>query len=169
MDVNAVPKYDSTDNPTGCCPRFDPEGWDQQDLHFKDKLFVRARTRSLMHIPVNMGSVFTRTFKAIEEAGAHAEDGFLVMSRDASAWTGEHYFAVVKPVPGQEMTRISGDFMTRVFEGPYRKAPKWIADTEAFATEHGKVVEDTYLFYTTCPKCAKHYGKNYVVAVARVH
>jgi len=25
-----------------------------------------------------------------------------------------------------------------------------------------------YFFYTTCPTCAKHYGKNYVVGVAKV-
>ena len=25
-----------------------------------------------------------------------------------------------------------------------------------------------YFFYTTCPKCAKYYGKNYVVLVAQV-
>jgi hypothetical protein len=24
------------------------------------------------------------------------------------------------------------------------------------------------LFYATCPKCARHYGKNYVVGVAKV-
>jgi hypothetical protein len=28
--------------------------------------------------------------------------------------------------------------------------------------------ETLYFFYMTCPKCAKHYGKNYVVAVAKV-
>jgi len=25
-----------------------------------------------------------------------------------------------------------------------------------------------FFYYTTCPKCAKHYGKNYVVAFAEV-
>ncbi|MCV3205496.1 hypothetical protein OHD62_06965 [Mesorhizobium sp. YC-39] len=27
---------------------------------------------------------------------------------------------------------------------------------------------EVYFFYTTCPKCAKAYGKNYVVGVAAV-
>ena len=70
MDVNSVPKFDMSDNPTGCCPRFDPTGWDEQELHFKDKRFLKARTRSLLHIPLNMGSVFKKTLKAIEEADA---------------------------------------------------------------------------------------------------
>ena len=43
MQTNALPAYDAGDNPTGCCPRFNPEGWDGRDLHFEDKLFVRAR------------------------------------------------------------------------------------------------------------------------------
>lgn len=169
MDVNALPKYDMSDNPTGCCPRFKPGGWDGQELHFLDKPFVKARTRSLFHVPLNMGAVFSRTFKAIEAAGAQPADELIVLSRDASAWTGEHYFAVRGDVPGQETVRLSGDFLTKVFEGPYREARRWCDDTARYAKERGKAVDDLFFFYTTCPKCAKTYGRNYVVAVARVH
>ncbi len=169
MELNAVPKYDMSDNPTGCCPRFNPEGWDEQKLHFDHKRFVKAKTRALMHFPVNMHAVFERTFKAIEDADALDEDDCIVLSHDPSAWTGEHFFAVSKDVPGQEMTELSGDFVTKVFEGPYRHAPKWQAETERYAKAHGKSVDDTFFFYTTCPKCAKAYGKNYVVTLARVH
>ena len=28
MHVNELPHYDSSANETGCCPRFNPEGWD---------------------------------------------------------------------------------------------------------------------------------------------
>jgi hypothetical protein len=65
MEINALPEYDTSDNPTGCCPKFHPENWDSQDLHFQDKLFVRAKTRSLGHIPLNMGSVF----RGFDDAG----------------------------------------------------------------------------------------------------
>ena len=37
MEIIALPKYDMTDNPTGCCPRFHSEGWDNQNLHYHDK------------------------------------------------------------------------------------------------------------------------------------
>ena len=47
MDINALPKYDMSDNPTNCCPRFNTDGWDEQELHFKDKLFVKTKTRSI--------------------------------------------------------------------------------------------------------------------------
>ena len=70
MQINALPTYDTSDNPTGCCPCFNPQGWDDQELHFVDKPFVRAMTWSLLHIPVNMGAVFKRTFAEIEKAAA---------------------------------------------------------------------------------------------------
>lgn len=168
METNAVPKYDMSDNPTNCCPRFKPEGWDEQELHFKDKLFVKAKTRSLFHIPMNMGKVFSSTSDAIENASAYDENNLIILSRDPSAWMSEHFFSVAKDVPGQKMVRMSGDYFTKVFEGPFKDVPKWEADMDEFIKEKGKQVKNTYYFYTTCPKCAKFYGKNYVVAVAEV-
>jgi len=168
MEVNALPSYDMADNPMDCCPRFDPKPWDGKDLHFNAKPFVKAKTRSFLHIPLNMGSVFKRTFDAIEQADAHSDYDFVVLSRDPSAWSGEHYFSVTKDVPGQTMAHLNGDYMTKVFEGPYRDAPRWARDMEAHVSDRGRQVKQTYFFYTTCPKCAKHYGKNYVVAVAEI-
>jgi hypothetical protein len=168
METNALPHYDASDNPTNCCPRFNPQGWDEQELHFDNKLFVKATTSSLFHIPLNMGSVFPRTFEAIEQAQAANMDQFIVLSHDPSAWHGEHFFAVTKDVPGQEMVRLSGDYLTKVFEGPYKEAPKMEKEMEAFVHSRGKQVGKVYFFYTTCPKCAKVYGKNYMVAVAEV-
>ena len=168
MEINALPKYDASDNPTGCCPRFKVEGWDAQELHFKDKLFVKASNRSLFHIPLDLGSVFPKTFAAIKQADAQIADQVIVLSRDPSAWRGEHLFAVTKEVHGQEMIRLSGDFVTKVFEGPYRNAPKWEKQMNEFVHSQGRQTKKTYFFYTTCPKCAKQYGKNYVVAVAEV-
>lgn len=167
MDVNATPAFDKSDNLTGCCPRFHPEGWDDQEMHFVDKPFVRASTLSLFHVPLNMGSVFAKTWAAIERAHA-AEGTFLVLSHDDSAWHAEHLFAVDADVPGAEMVRLSGTFLTKVFEGPYADVKRWCGEMERAVAEKGKRLDTQYFFYTTCPKCAKAYGKNYVVGVARV-
>jgi len=166
MDINASPKYDMSDNPTNCCPRLNPEGWDDQELHFKDKLFVKADSRSIFHIPLNIGSVFETTSSAIEKAGAWPSEQCIILTHDESAWREEHLFAVTNEVPGQEMVRLSGDYITKVFEGPYKDAPKWMKEMEALVAAKGKRSKKVYFFYTTCPKCAKVYGKNYVVAVA---
>lgn len=128
MELNALPVYDASDNPAGCCPRFNPDGWDDQDLHIKDKLLVKAKTMSLFHIPINMGPVFKRTFNAIEKAHAQDERQVMVLSRDLSAWSAEHYFAVNSAVPDEAMVRMSGDYRTKVFEGAYKNAPKWSVD-----------------------------------------
>ncbi|MBW4706190.1 hypothetical protein KX928_00155 [Roseobacter sp. YSTF-M11] len=168
MQTNALPVMDMSANTTGCCPRFDPRGWDGRHLHFKNKPFVRATTRSLLHVPVNMGKVFTRVQGHIEPAGAQDPDGYLVLSRDLSATEGEHLFAVTGPVPEEEMTTLSGDFMTRVFEGSYRKAADWVHEMEIAAKAGGHVAGRIYMFYTTCPKCARTYGENYVIGIAEI-
>jgi hypothetical protein len=131
------------------------------------KPFVKASTISLFHMPLNMGSTFARTWDAIRSA--HADDGgFLVLSHDDSAWHAEHLFAVAKDLPGAEMVQLSGNFLTKVFEGPYSDAKKWCTEMERYVQAKGKALDTLYFFYTTCPKCAKHYGKNYVVGVAKV-
>lgn len=167
MDLNQIPAYDQTDNPTGCCPRFHPEGWEQQELRFDNKPFVRASTISAFHVPLNMGSVFRKTEEAIRRE--HADHGgFLVLSHDDSPWHAEHLFAVDKDVPGADMVRLSGTFLTKVFEGPYSDAKRWCGEMERFVAQKGKHLDELYFFYTTCPRCAKTYGKNYVVGVAKV-
>jgi hypothetical protein len=140
MTINETPIYDASDNPTGCCPRFKPEGWDGQELQFSGKLFARVRTRSLFHFPINMSQVFRRTFAAIEAAGGRSDRQFIVLSRELSPWSAEHYFAITKEVPGEEMCRLSGDFVTKVFEGPYKDAAKWEKEMEAVAAIHGRHV-----------------------------
>lgn len=169
MEVNAIPAYDLTEYElTQCCSRFHPEHWDDQELHFEDFPFVRVSTVNLFHVPLNMGPVFTKTFKAISDA--HAEiDGLLVMSHDDSPWHAEHLFAVDHDVPGADMVHLTGNFITRVFEGPYSDAKKWCEQMEWWVEGRGKTIDKLYFFYTTCPRCAKVYGKNYVVGIAQVH
>lgn len=165
METNRIPHFDDSVNTTGCCPRFNPEGWDGQELHFRGKPFARATTRSLMHIPVNMGRVFGRVGHRLEEADAMDTDNMIILTREVSPWKAEHLFSTDKDIPGEEMTTLSGNFVTRVFEGPYREAANWHHEMKDAAAEKGEPGE-VYFFYTTCPRCAKAYGKNYVVGVA---
>ena len=67
-----------------------------------------------------------------------------------------------------EMVAISGTFLTKVFEGPYKDAGKWYKQMDEFVKSKGKEPQKIYSYYTTCPKCAKTYGKNYTVLVAKV-
>ncbi|WP_083099716.1 hydrolase [Pseudophaeobacter leonis] len=169
METNTLPGMDMSCDTTGCCPRFSPEGWDGRQLHFRDKLFVRATTHSLLHIPLDMGKVFTRVQTHIENAGAQDPDSYLVLSRDLSSSEGEHFFAVTSEVPDEKMVRLSGDFITRVFEGPYRKAKDWKHEMEIAVQAAGKTAGRIFMFYTTCPRCSRAYGRNYVIGIAETN
>lgn len=168
MQTNALPKYDPSVNTTGCCPRFNPEGWDGAELHFREKPFLRAETLSALHIPLNMGKVFSRVQGHIDDAGATDPDQVIVLSRDLSGFKAEHLFSVTRDVPGEEMTTLSGDYVTKVFEGPYSEAKHWHEDLKALSAGRGKADGKVWFFYTTCPACAKAYGKNYVVGFAEI-
>jgi hypothetical protein len=156
-------------NETGCCAVPDVEAWDRQIVHFSDKPFIRKHTRSLFHVPLNMEHVMTEIQEQAELAGATMPPrDVMILSRDLSAFRAEHLYAVTGPVDGADNVALTGDFATRVFEGPYSEAPRWLDDVGAYAGELGRTPTDVYFFYTTCPRCAKHYGKNYVIALARL-
>jgi len=152
---------------TGCCPRFNPEPWQEKEMTFKEKLFVKDHVRSFLHIPLNFGQIMKRNMKKIEGAGATAPEP-LVLSDEKSLRSSDVYIAVSKEVPSAEMARISGNFLTKVFEGSYGNTPKWVRAMLDFIKSRRKEAKKLYFFYTTCPKCAKVYGKNYTVLLAEV-
>ena len=158
---------DADPKETGCCPRFDPEPWDGAELTWEDKLFVRDRVRSLFHIPLNFGGVMKRNIERIEAAGVR-DPADLLLTDENSLWGADVYLAVDGEVPGARHERISGDFFFMVFEGPYSHARKWCGEIRSRLEEQGRSVKKLYYWYTTCPGCAKAYGKNYVVLVAAV-
>ena len=66
------------------------------------------------------------------------------------------------------MARLSGDYLSRVFEGPYKSIPRWIGEMQEYVRSQGKELKSLLFFYLTCPKCAKRNGKNYVALLAKV-
>jgi len=155
-----------------CCPKFNPEPWDNKTFEWKDKLFVREDLPQIFHMPLPgmIGGMITRLWKKIEDARAKPEAGsFLWLCYDPSPWKCENYLAVTKEVAGLKNTKISGTFMTKVFDGPYSNVPKWIGEMDKFLAGQNKKAEKYYFYYTTCPKCAKKWGHNYVVVFAKIN
>lgn len=150
-----------------CCPRFEPEPWDAKEVHWEGKRFVKDRVRSIMHIPLNFGSVMKRNMTAIEAAGAKPEKP-VILSDENSLWGADVYIETTKDVPGASMATLSGDFLSKVFEGPYSKMGAWVREMAAFVAGKGAQLKKMYFYYPTCPKCAKKYGKNYVVILGQV-
>jgi hypothetical protein len=157
----------SKGNPDECCSRFDPTPWDGKELRWQNKRFIKDRVRSILHIPLNFGAVMKRNIGQIEAADASPES-MVVLSDENSLWGADVYIEVTKDIAGVNMASISGTFLCKVFEGPYQNMRKWIEEMKAFVTAKGHTISKLYFYYTTCPKCAKKYGKNYVAIVAQI-
>ena len=150
-----------------CCPEFDPAPWNDVTIEWKSKKFIKSRVFTLMFMPLNFGSVMRRVHAAVVNAGGHVPD-WLCLSDHTSKWNMDVYLAVDREIPGQKNTEISGTFYCRAYEGPFTDTGKWCEDYASAAKNKGYEIKKWFMWYTTCPKCAKKYGKNYVVILGRV-
>lgn len=152
---------------TGCCPWFDPDPWHERKKNFSEKLFIKDHVISFFHMPLNFGSVMKRNIKKIEAAGAMPEEQ-IVLSDEKSLWGADVYIAVTKKVPSSKMAKIPGNFFAKVFEGPYQNMRKYIDEMKDVLRAKTEKIDKFYFYYPYCPKCAKTYGKNYIVILAEV-
>lgn len=152
---------------TGCCPRFNHQPWNEKEITWQDKPFLKDRVLSIFHIPLNFGKVMVKNMEKIKKADASTPEA-LVLSDENSLFGSDLYIAVSKEVPDAEMVKISGTFLTKVFEGHYKNMKTWISEMQEFVKVRGKEAKKMYFFYTACPKCAKVYGKNYTVILAQI-
>jgi hydrolase family protein len=152
---------------TGCCPPFDPTPWIDARVVWRDKPFVKAHVHCLFHIPLDMGSKMKRADQQIQAAQA-APPRRLMLSDETSPWGSELFIEVTRAVPEATMTTLSGTFLTKVYEGPYRDTGKWADDMRRTVSGQRLELDKLYFGYTTCPRCARAYGKNYVIVFARL-
>jgi hypothetical protein len=150
-----------------CCPEFDPAPWDDKIIEWDQKAFIKSKVCTLFYMPLNFGSVMKKLDKKVKQAGAQMTD-YLCLSDHTSQWNMDLYLAVDKVVPGIANTTLSGKYYSKVYEGPFKDTGKWCKDYENIAKSKGLAVKKWYMWYTTCPKCAKKYGKNYVVIISQV-
>ena len=154
-----------------CCPRFDPDPWDGRTHNWSDKLFIKDTIKQVAHrpLPSSMKKTVGRMWRKAQdsEAAPKIED-FLLLSYDPSPWMSELYMTVTKEVPGAENVRLSGTYISKVFDGPYNSPPKWIKEMERFVESKEKKAKKYLFYFTTCPRCAKMFGHNYAVVFAQV-
>jgi hypothetical protein len=150
-----------------CCPKFEPAPWDGKTFEWENKRFIKDRVFTLFYMPVTFGSAMKRMMSKVEQAGAAMPD-YLCLSDHTSKWNMDVYLAVSKEVPGAANTSLSGKFLSKVYEGNFKETGTWSKDFKNYATGLGHTISKWYMWYTTCPKCAKKYGKNYVVILTKV-
>ena len=150
-----------------CCPKFEPTPWDGKILQWEDKKFIKDKVFTVFYMPMNFAGVMKKVDGKIRKEGGIIADS-LCLSDHTSKWNMDVYVAVDKEIPGMENITISGKFFSKVYEGPYKDTGKWCKDFEALVQSKNLSIKKWYMWYTTCPQCAKFYGKNYVVIVARI-
>lgn len=152
-----------------CCPEFNVQRWNEKTHKWKEKLFLQDTVFQIMHIPMNMGSVIKKMFAKVEAAQASppAED-FLMLCYDPSPWKSEIHMSVTKNIPGGKMVKLSGTFVSKVFDGPYNAVPKWIGEMDQYLASKNQKALKYYFHYAYCPKCSQKFGHNYCVAFAQV-
>ncbi|MFA6506673.1 MAG: hydrolase [Treponemataceae bacterium] len=155
-----------------CCPKFDPLPWDGKKNEWKEKPFLMRTIPQLFHMPLPWiyGKAITEMWERAQKLNiAPPIKDFLLLAYDPSPWKSELYLSVTGEHPDAgNIVKISGTFMSKVFDGPYQDVPKYIKALEAFVRSEGKTPKKYYFYFTTCPKCAKKYGHNYIVAFAEV-
>ncbi|MFA6043033.1 MAG: hydrolase [Patescibacteria group bacterium] len=151
-----------------CCPKFDPTPWDGKKFAWQNKKFIKGKVFTIFHMPLNFGSTMKQLTTRVEKAGAQMPD-MLTLSDHTSKWNMDLYLAVDKEIVGANNVTLSGTFLSKVYEGKFQDTRKWCQDFTTYAKQQGYAeIEKQYMWYTTCPKCAKKYGKNYVVIIAQV-
>lgn len=150
-----------------CCPKFDPAPWDDKIFEWENKTFIKDKVFTLFYMPMNFGSIMKRLKEKVTKADAGTPD-WLCLSEHTSKWNMDIYLAVDKNISDAENVTFSGKFYSKVYEGPYKETGNWMKDFETLTKSKGLTTKNIYMWYTTCPKCAKKYGKNYVVIIAMV-
>ena len=155
-----------------CCPKFNVEKWDKKTFSWENKKFIKDTMLEFFHIPFpsTIGKKITRMWKSVEQAEASApnKEETLILFRDPTPFRGEIYIAVEKNVPKENNVVISGNFVSRVFDGGYNAIPKFVKEMEEYLAETGKKAKDYYIHYAYCPKCAKKFGHNYMILFAKI-
>ena len=150
-----------------CCPKFNPEPWEDKIFNWDNKKFIKDKVFTFFYMPINFGSVIKKLMKKIEAGKAGTPD-WMGLSDHTSKWNMDIYVAVDKEIHNAENVTLSGKFFSKVYEGDFKETGNWCKDYEATAKAKNLQIKKMYMWYTTCPKCAKKYGKNYTVIISQV-
>jgi hypothetical protein len=136
-------------------------------MEWHKKMFIKEHVCTFFYMPLNMGNAMRRIDKRLRSVAAEMQD-YMCLSDHTSKWNMDLYVAVDREIPGVDTQFFSGKYYSLVYDGDFRETGKWCSDYEKKAKEKGLSIKELYMWYTTCPKCAKKYGHNYVVILSEV-
>lgn len=105
-----------------------------------------------------MRQVIARSIKKIKRADALVPK-LLMLSDEKSLFGSDLYIAVSKEVPDAETTKMSGTFLSKVFEGSYKNMKKWIEEMNEYVKSKGKEVKEMYFSTPLVPNVSSFTAK----------
>lgn len=150
-----------------CCPPIVPDAWQGKVHEWDHKKFVKDRVRTFFYMPLGFGRTMKRLMAKLEQAKATSPE-WLCLSDHTSKWNMDVYLAVDSDIPGADVVELSGRYLSRIYEGPFKDTKKWCKDFNEQAQRDKLEIEKQYMWYTTCPRCAEKRGNNCVVIFGKV-
>ena len=151
-----------------CCPRLKKRDWEKRTWKWDDKKFYKKHYFSIFHMPINLGSVLTKSCEMLSQKRLLPRGDPIMLCRNENFWGGDIYIEVVRDSKSVPLEGISGKFITKLFEGQYKEARMWLMAMNAWCKAKGYDVEEIMAFYGTCPKCTKKYGSAQTVLFAKI-
>lgn len=156
-----------------CCPKFKPERWDGKIFIWDDKQFIKESIPTIFHIPFPkaIGKKVTKMMALAEKWDSLSDDKLddLLLFNDPTAFKSDMYLSVTENVPSADNVKLSGTFMSKVYDGRYSQVPKFMKQMNEYLRAQDKKADDYFIHYAYCPECSKEFGHNYMVLFAELN
>ena len=154
------------DGDTACCPKFDSKKWDKKKVTWKGKLFLKDKVLAFFHIPLNFKSVIKGNVKKLKDADAAPKE-LMVLYDKKSLFYSNVYVSTKKALPKSKDVKLTGTFLTRVFESSKSKR-KCIKEMKKYVKAEKEKIKNIYFYYPICSNCSKKYGKEHIILFAEI-
>lgn len=156
-----------------CCPVFRPAKWSEKSFKWKDKAFIKTWIPLFFHIPIRsmVAKKIIKLLGKAEYANALAErkEDILLLFTHPNPFKSEIYLSVKQPVRAAKNAPLSGNFISKVFDGPHKAIPKFMRQMEDYLRLQEEKAKRFFVHYAYCPKCVEKYGHNYIVIFAELN
>jgi len=154
------------DGDKSCCPEFNPKKWDNKKVTWKGKLFLKDKVFSFFGIPLNFDSVIEGNIKKLKESNATPKEG-VILSEEKSLFSNNIYISTKKALPKSKDVKVTGTFLTKVFEGSKSKK-QCVKEMKEYLALEKQELKNMYFYYPICSNCSKKYGTEHIILFAEI-
>ena len=155
-----------------CCPAFKPEKWSEKSFKWNEKRFIKTWIPLFFHMPIPaiVAKKIVKLSSKAEHANALEEqrEDILLLFTHTNPFRSEIYLSVRSSVESANNVKLSGNFISKVFEGPYKAIPKFMRQMEHYLSLQEEKAKRFFVHYAYCPKCVERFGHNYMVIFAEI-